>query len=71
MGAEWEVTSDPPTSVTADTQQQAADERVRLELETPYDDGDSMPVLFVRPAGTDEGWVKVHPAFPDLTPDGI
>jgi hypothetical protein len=67
---EWEVTSDPPTTVTARDAPQAADERVRLELETPADE-DRAPVLYVRPAGTDQAWAKVRPAFPDLTPEDI
>lgn len=67
---EWEVTSDPPTTVEARDEQQAADERVRLELESPADE-DPNPRLFVRPAGTDVPWATVYPAYPDLTPEDI
>jgi hypothetical protein len=67
---EWEVTSDPPTVVTADSPQQAADERVRLELESPADE-DPDPRLFVRLAGSDEPWQRVYPNFPPLTVDEI
>jgi hypothetical protein len=68
---EWEVTSDPPTIVEASDVQQAADERVRLELETPADDRDSRPRLFVRPAGSEDQWTMVYPAWPDLTPEDL
>jgi hypothetical protein len=71
---EWDVTSDPPTTLTAKDEQQAADERVRLELETPpgpADADDSAPLLYVRPAGTTRPWVKVHPVFPDMTPEDL
>lgn len=67
---EWEVTADPPSVVSAEDPQQAADERVRLELETPAEE-DSTMVLFVRPAGTDGPWATVYPAWPDLTPEDI
>lgn len=68
---EWEVTADPPSVVSAEDPQQAADERVRLELESPPDDQDSAPVLFVRPAGSGGPWATVYPAWPDLTPEDI
>jgi hypothetical protein len=67
---EWEVTSDPPTPVTADSAQQAADERVRLELESPPDE-DSTPRLFARPAGSTDPWEMVYPHWPPLTPEDI
>jgi hypothetical protein len=63
---EWEVTSDPPTPVTASCAKQAGDERVRLELESPPDE-DPTPRLFVRPAGSTGPWEKVYPTWPPLT----
>lgn len=68
---EWEVTADPPVPVSGADPQQAADERLRLELETPADTTDRQVRLWVRPAGTQDPWEKVYPAVPPLTvPDG-
>lgn len=67
---EWEVTSDPPTPLSAADPQQAADERVRLELESPADE-DPNPTLFVRPAGSDEPWQRMYPNYPPLAVDEI
>jgi hypothetical protein len=65
---EWEVTVDPPVTVTAKDAQQAADERMRLELETPaVEDLDKSVKAFVRPAGSDDPWELVHPNLPGLT----
>jgi hypothetical protein len=66
---EWEVTVDPPVTVTADGPQQAADERCRLELETPADEDPNVKT-YVRPAGTDDPWELVYPNLPPLTVDG-
>ena len=69
---EWDVTSDPPTPISADSPQQAADERVRLELESPADDEDDpRPRLYVRPSGSDELWQRVYPNYPRLAVDDI
>jgi hypothetical protein len=67
--AEWEVTVDPPVTVTADGPQQAADERMRLELESPPDVDPSIKA-WVRPAGSGEQWELVYPALPPLTTPG-
>lgn len=69
---EWDVTSDPPTPVTADSAQQAVDERVRLELESaPDGEDDPRPRLYARPSGTGEPWQKLYPNWPPITAEDI
>jgi hypothetical protein len=69
---EWDVTPVPPTPVSAYNAQQAADEFVRLSLESPAEDEDDpRPTLYVRPSGSDELWQRVYPNYPRLGVDDI